>query len=295
MMLRRLLPFLALVNTSALAQEPDTTSAWRYYPLAVGNVREYRHTYMSDLTGYERHTITGDTLIEGRYYFLRLGESYDASGVFINARTQEVRFDTLTASVKAWWVTDERALTCPLDADFESKVDCPDICGPYVYVHGGYGQTVTVGQSNVTTSVKRYDTGGCEAGYTYAAGIGEESYGFWYSSKTLTYARIDGVEYGEPFPVGTEPLPEAAPALRLVVHPNPMHGAGTVTLTLARPQHATLAVYDVLGRRVTLLHAGALSAGHHAFQFDGTGLPAGTYFLRATVDDGAVTSPVVLR
>jgi hypothetical protein len=74
-----------------------------------------------------------------------------------------------------------------------------------------------------------------------------------------------------------------------------MHGAGTVTLTLARPQHATLAVYDVLGRRVTLLHAGALSAGHHAFQFDGTGLPAGTYFLRATVDDGAVTSPVVLR
>ena len=72
---RRLFPYLLLAATSpALAQvpSPDTTSAWRYYPLAPGNVWEYRNTDEFGLRGYSRHTIIGDTLIEGRRYFVRL-------------------------------------------------------------------------------------------------------------------------------------------------------------------------------------------------------------------------------
>ena len=65
--------------------------------------------------------------------------------------------------MKAWWVTDERSLTCRLDADFESKTTCFDLCD-LAYVYGGYDQTFTIGASSVTATVKSYDTGGCEAG-----------------------------------------------------------------------------------------------------------------------------------
>lgn len=290
-----LLCVLVIAPWSATAQVPDTTSAWLYFPLKLGHVWEYRHSHdLYGTTGYERQTIVGDTLIGGRLYFLRLEEHFDEIGQPTGASTWEVRFDTLTASVKAWWVTDERTLSCPLDADFESEIECPDFC-QLAYVSGGYDQTVTIGQSTVMTAAKHYDTGGCEAGYSYAAGLGEYGYGFWFTSSQLVYARIDGVEYGAPFPVGTEEGPTAVPALHLAVHPNPVESAGTVRLALTRPAHTTLAVYDVLGRRVALLHDGALVSGSHAFQLDGRDLPADTYLVRATGAGGAVTARAVLR
>ena len=44
------------------------------------------------------------------------------------------------------------------------------------------------------------------------------------------------------------------------------------------------AVYDVLGRRVALLHEGMLGAGRHAFGLDGGALPAGVYVVRVGVE-----------
>lgn len=93
---------------------------------------------------------------------------------------------------------------------------------------------------------------------------------------------------------GVDTEDEAAPegASRLVVYPNPARGSATVALSLAEASEVRVAVYDVLGRAVAVLHEGPLAAGEHALAFEAAGLPAGIYLIRAmwTQGEGAVDS-----
>jgi alpha-amylase len=71
--------------------------------------------------------------------------------------------------------------------------------------------------------------------------------------------------------------------------PNPTRGGATLRFTLARAGHATLALYDVSGRRVRTLADGALAAGPHEARWDGRDtagarVRAGLYF--ATLAQG---------
>ena len=63
--------------------------------------------------------------------------------------------------------------------------------------------------------------------------------------------------------------------------PNPFNPQTSLTLTLAQAQPVRVAVYDVLGREVAVLQDGALPAGVHPLTFEATGLPSGTYLVRA--------------
>lgn len=69
---------------------------------------------------------------------------------------------------------------------------------------------------------------------------------------------------------------------RLSVYPNPAVGAVTVALTLPSPQTVRVAVFDVVGREVAVLHDGPLRSGMHRLTLDGRGLPSGLYIVRAT-------------
>ncbi len=77
----------------------------------------------------------------------------------------------------------------------------------------------------------------------------------------LAYARIGGVEYGTPIPVAAEPPAPEGSALTLAVFPNPARDAATVRFSLDAPQRVTLAVFDVLGRRVLAADLGAQPSG----------------------------------
>src|SRR5690606_22079334 len=55
----------------------------------------------------------------------------------------------------------------------------------------------------------------------------------------------------------------AAAGPGMEVHPNPVRGAAVVALTLPQPGAVAVSVYDVLGRRVAVLHEGPLGAGRH--------------------------------
>ncbi|HLT48676.1 MAG TPA: T9SS type A sorting domain-containing protein, partial [Rubricoccaceae bacterium] len=87
--------------------------------------------------------------------------------------------------------------------------------------------------------------------------------------------------------VASEPAPERE-GLGLEVRPNPFRGAATVTLTLARPSEVEAAVYDVLGRRVATVASERFPAGTREVAFDGAGLAAGVYVVRARTGDGHV-------
>lgn len=61
-------------------------------------------------------------------------------------------------------------------------------------------------------------------------------------------------------------------------YPNPFNPATQFTLQLRNEQEVTIAIFDLLGRRIATLHDGALSAAeNHTFRFDATDLPSGVY------------------
>ena len=94
--------------------------------------------------------------------------------------------------------------------------------------------------------------------------------------------------------IPAEASPEAS-GVGLSAAPNPLAVSGTVTLALDRvAPHATVALYDALGRRVAVLHDGPLAAGAHTFAVDASRLPAGLYVLRAATPEAAVSRRVVV-
>jgi hypothetical protein len=77
--------------------------------------------------------------------------------------------------------------------------------------------------------------------------------------------------------------------------PNPFRGTTTLTYTMPQAGEVELAGYDVLGRRVAVLDAGARAAGEHPAVFDAAALPAGVYTLRLAVDGAVVASRRVMH
>jgi choice-of-anchor B domain-containing protein len=82
----------------------------------------------------------------------------------------------------------------------------------------------------------------------------------------------------------------------LASYPNPFSRSATVALSVGEAQRARVAVYDVLGREVAVLHDGPLAAGAHELRLDGSDLPAGSYVVRAAgVTFEAARSVTVVR
>ena len=81
--------------------------------------------------------------------------------------------------------------------------------------------------------------------------------------------------------------------------PNPFTSVTQLTYDLARTGPLRLSLYDVGGRRVSVLAEGVQAAGHHAVPWDGTDgngidLPGGVYFLRFESEDHAETRKIVI-
>jgi pectate lyase len=65
-------------------------------------------------------------------------------------------------------------------------------------------------------------------------------------------------------------------------YPNPCNPSTTIPYNLAASGHVTLAVYDVLGRKVKTLVNEIQAAGYHTVVFDASNLSSGLYFYRFT-------------
>ncbi len=91
-------------------------------------------------------------------------------------------------------------------------------------------------------------------------------------------SRIYAYEIGRASGDGAGPVPPT-PSVR-AVFPNPTRGVATVRFSLPEEQAVRLAVYDVLGREVTVLVDEVRAAGRHTVAFDGRGLAAGVYLVR---------------
>lgn len=70
--------------------------------------------------------------------------------------------------------------------------------------------------------------------------------------------------------------------------PNPFTSSSRFEVSLEEADELTIAVHDALGRRVALLHDGALRAGTYTLSLNANALPPGLYLIRAT--DGRGTT-----
>lgn len=63
-------------------------------------------------------------------------------------------------------------------------------------------------------------------------------------------------------------------------HPNPFNPTTMIRYGLPVRSRVTLAVFNMLGQRVSVLQEGEQAAGYHDIRFDGRGLASGVYICR---------------
>ena len=77
-------------------------------------------------------------------------------------------------------------------------------------------------------------------------------------------------------------------------YPNPFNPTTTLEYAIPTASDVRIAVYDVLGRLVRVLHDGLLPAGRHRAVFDATGLSSGTYLVRMEAPGAWLSRTVTL-
>ena len=121
---------------------------------------------------------------------------------------------------------------------------------------------------------------------------------FYNSLRGSGHANVVAVTPAAPFlPTAgelSEPADVPATAMLALSGSNPFSRQTTLTLSLPSPQSVEVALYDVLGRRVAVLHDGPLGAGTHALLVDGSPLPAGVYVARAIGSSFSVSQALTL-
>jgi hypothetical protein len=286
---------------------PDTTAPWRYHPLAVGNVWEYDVLYSSVAGRVVRVSITGDTLIDGNYYFDRGHDLFEPNGEHAGRWRSFIRYDTVTTHLKhhnGLYEGDDPWNPCPLGAYFDSVARCSD--GHMEFgVRGGHDGTLSVFPDMGEMTYKifgeyqdeelRYvaDLGlimhvfyGRPAGKLASAISGPSVFGAstggWMPPWRIRYVRVNGVEHGTPlYPLADEPEPSRVDeTLSIEVYPNPSYGKARVRYDLPASADLEIEVFDVLGRSLMRRSLGLRQAGQHEEEIDLSGLPVGTYMVR---------------
>lgn len=77
-------------------------------------------------------------------------------------------------------------------------------------------------------------------------------------------------------------------------YPNPFNPSTTVVFELPAAGNVRLAVYDMLGRQVSILLNEPLAAGQHRIPFNAAGLASGSYTYRLTAGGQVLTKRMLL-
>jgi hypothetical protein len=102
--------------------------------------------------------------------------------------------------------------------------------------------------------------------------------------------------YFDPIITGIEDHPVVGPAAFSLFqnYPNPFNPTTVINFSLPKAGKVTLEVYDLLGRKITTLVSGYLTAGAHNTKFDASHLSSGVYVYRLQTDTFTATKKMVL-
>ncbi len=91
------------------------------------------------------------------------------------------------------------------------------------------------------------------------------------------------------------PLERTSPGVpQLQASPNPFNPVVRIQVSLPREMFASLAVFDMFGRKVADLFSEVRRGGVYSVEFDAGSLAGGVYYARLSTDDGAVTLKLIL-
>ena len=96
---------------------------------------------------------------------------------------------------------------------------------------------------------------------------------------------VTGVPPGDEIPSRVGLLP---------AYPNPFNSSTTITYTLDRRGPVDMALYDVLGRRITVLSQGRQEVGVHRVRLDAQALASGLFFVRLSASGKVFVDKVLL-
>jgi hypothetical protein len=97
------------------------------------------------------------------------------------------------------------------------------------------------------------------------------------------YFDMGAHEYGS-VEVGVREFAVARSHFAVLVFPNPTSSISHFAFRIEQDQYVILKIYDIQGREVATVASGEMAAGEHTVHYDATGLPAGVYFYKLTVD-----------
>ena len=147
---------------------------------------------------------------------------------------------------------------------------------------GDLGGISTIGYFNTY----RFSDCGAQVEVTCRAFRGAWSnYPFFASGVVLVSDIEGGLFVVKPTNIGTStpPDPSEPLAVELEAFPNPFASQTIIRLATSVEQEVRIEVFDVLGRRVALVHDGVVSAtSAQEIPFDGSSLPGGVYVVRAS-------------
>jgi hypothetical protein len=81
---------------------------------------------------------------------------------------------------------------------------------------------------------------------------------------------------------------------KVSLHPNPFNAIAKISYALPETGYVKLAVYDLLGKEVSVLVDGINSGGMNGVVFDGSELPCGIYFVKLQTEEFQQTQKLVL-
>ncbi len=235
--MRALLFTVLLAASGAMAQgppgpppSPDSTSAWRYFPLHLGDAWQYRVDVASGEAPDYSYTLTrrveAYTVVDGRTYAVIREWPRDVpTGLPApEARRYLTRFDTLAARVITREIgsASEVAAPCSLSEPFPRnpeeprEVTCQD--GSLAMVSGSYTESVRIGEQTYMLTAKTISTSGTlDLAETFAADVGLVQSEFEEAEArtlTLVTARIEGRFYGDAPEAGFPGIPDTTDAAR---------------------------------------------------------------------------------
>ena len=106
---------------------------------------------------------------------------------------------------------------------------------------------------------------------------------------------FDEIGFNERLPVSNEEGSTPRAASLSSAYPNPFVSEAQFELTLEQSEAVSVEVFDLLGRRVALLHDGTLAGqSPHTFRIDGTNWGSGVYLYRVQGETFVETRRVIL-
>ena len=134
--------------------------------------------------------------------------------------------------------------------------------------------------------VDGYEIGNLQAIDSYSFTSGPEDLQHYQFQIVLSQAAVTDVHGQTDKPVDTFKIVGA--------HPNPFNEQVRVTVSAPSSGSAQIAIYDMLGREVAMLHDGVLEAGMSDFVWRSEGLASGTYVVRFEQGRNSASQKVTL-